>query len=476
MSSIGKQESNQENYIRKSKMNAFPQEIIMPSTAKQVKTTALESIRAIPFTRVHGRTTHRNYKTLKEEASALASKVEDITYAWSKNVDNYGLLADILGTYEYNELTGINSYTIPCKPASYDPTITNAMLTHECKWKEVEWDLVRTSWLICKGFLRGVADNLCNALNEQYYSQLKHRLTAYRNITPHQILKHLNNRWCPLDVQAKKVLKKEYYTKWDADEHLTAFGKCLNDDQRALVRLDITIADDDKLQFYLEEIYDSNCFNKQEMLTWEQQPAATKTDYDLARTYFERIVKATDTYKQKVGGGMAGRNCYESANQLAKYGNKIREYIQQLASAGAANATDNAINVQMKEKLTTIESKIKKLTATIAPMATKMTNNENRDPNSGANGGGSSNRVSRQPQMKKIRNMGAYCSLQGFHPVGANHHNSATCRNEWRKLEHNIATTWTNCGGGDMFWPSAKRVAIEQQDHPTWKGKPPPTN
>ncbi len=129
--------------------------------------------------------------------------------------------------------------------------------------------------------------------------------------------------------------------------------------------------------------------------------------------------------------------------------------------------TDNAVNVQMKEKLTRMEGKIKKLTATIAAMAAKMTNNENRDPNSSANGGGSSNCVSRQPQMKKIRNMGTYFSSHRFHPVGANH-DSATCRNEWRKPEHNIAATWTNCLGGNMCWPSAKRVAIEQHDHPTF--------
>ena len=167
----------------------------MPSTAKQAKTTALESVHAIPFTRVHGRPTRRNYETLKEETSALASKVEDITYAWSKNEnDNYGLLANILDADEYDELTGINSYAIPCKPASYDPTITNATLTHECKWKEEEWDLVRTTWFICKGFLRGVVNNLHDALDKQYYSQLKHCLTAYRNIPPHQILEHLNKQ------------------------------------------------------------------------------------------------------------------------------------------------------------------------------------------------------------------------------------------------------------------------------------------
>ena len=97
----------------------------------------------------------------------------------------------------------------------------------------------------------------------------------------------------------------------------------------------MTIADEDKLQFYLEEIYDSNRFDKQEMLTWEREPSATKTDFDLAKTHFETIVNATNTYKQNAGGGTAGRNRYESANQMADYGDEIREYIQQLAAMRA---------------------------------------------------------------------------------------------------------------------------------------------
>ena len=319
----------------------------MPSTAKQAETTAHEAVRATPFTRVHGRPTRGDYETLKDEASALTSEVEDITYAWSRDATNeYGLLADILGADKYNELTSISTYTVPAKPASYDPAVTDATPTHTRKRREEEWELLRTAWFIRKGFLRGVVDNLRDALDEQYYSQLRHRLTAYRNITPFQILDHLNDRWCPLDVQAKKTLKKNYYSKWGTDEHLTAFGKRLDDDQRVLMRSDVTIADDDKLQFYLEEIYDSNRFDKQEMLTWEQQPANIKTDFDEAKAYFERIVKATDTYEQNAGGGTTGRNRYESANQMADYGDEIREYIQQLASAGAASQNDAAANVQ----------------------------------------------------------------------------------------------------------------------------------
>ncbi len=108
-----------------------------------------------------------------------------------------------------------------------------------------------------------------------------------------------------------------YYTKWDDDKHLTAFRKCLDKDQRAFVCSDVTITDKDKLQFYLEEMYDSNQFDKNKMLNWEQQATPMKTDYKLAMQYFEALVKATDTYKQNTGGGTAGRNKNKSANQLA---------------------------------------------------------------------------------------------------------------------------------------------------------------
>jgi hypothetical protein len=126
-------------------------------------------------------------------------------------------LCDILGVDKYYKLTGIPTYAIPAEPASYDPSINNATPTHKRKRNEEDWDLIRTVWFIRKSFLQGIVDNLRDALNEQYYSQLKLHLTSYRNITPFQILEHLNDRWCPLNVKAKKALKDTYYTKWDGD-------------------------------------------------------------------------------------------------------------------------------------------------------------------------------------------------------------------------------------------------------------------
>ncbi len=63
------------------------------------------------------------------------------------------------------------------------------------------------------------------------------------------------------------------------------------------------------------------------MLDWEQQATATKTNYKLAKQYFEALVKATNTYEQNSGSGTACQNKYKSANQLVDCGNEIRNYI-----------------------------------------------------------------------------------------------------------------------------------------------------
>ena len=97
---------------------------------------------------------------------------------------------------------------------------------------EEEWEEKQESWYIRKGFLCGVTMNMRNALDEQYYSQLKHVNTTYPNTSLIQVLKHLDTHRCPLDIQACKMLKKEFYTSWDtSNTHLTAFGMKLDKEQ-----------------------------------------------------------------------------------------------------------------------------------------------------------------------------------------------------------------------------------------------------
>ncbi len=87
----------------------------------------------------------------------------------------------------------------------------------------------------------------------------------------------------PIRHPGQETTQANFYRTWHPEEHLTAFGMRLNDKQLSLVQSDVAITNDDKLQFFIKQMYKSNTFDKMEMMTWENQPTATKTDFDLAR-------------------------------------------------------------------------------------------------------------------------------------------------------------------------------------------------
>jgi hypothetical protein len=90
------------------------------------------------------------------------------------------------------------------------------------------------------------------------------------------------------------------------------------------------------------------------MLTWEQQPAHVKTNFDLTKAYFEAIVRANDVYEQNTGSGAARGNKYESVQQMADIGDKLRDWIQKIASNGANN--ERAANTQATKRISLMEA------------------------------------------------------------------------------------------------------------------------
>jgi hypothetical protein len=142
-----------------------------PSSAKAVETTSYDMVRATPFTQIHGCPMRHDYESLKKESSDLASEVDNITFAWSRDQatgKEYGILAEIIGDIEYTHLTNLN-WAQEMEPAKYDPAITAATVTHTGKRLEEGWEEKRKSWFIWKGFLRGVTMNMRNTLDKQYY-------------------------------------------------------------------------------------------------------------------------------------------------------------------------------------------------------------------------------------------------------------------------------------------------------------------
>ncbi len=128
-----------------------------------------------------------------------------------------------------------------------------------------------------------------------------------------------------------------YYKEWDGKIHLMAFGKRLDKDQVRIKRFGITISNKDKLQFYLEQMYASNHFDKKEMTEWENKTIAIKDDFDKAKMYFKGLVKDYKVYLQN-SGSTAGKHKFKSANQAAEAncGDELRQYIASRDCAGSS--------------------------------------------------------------------------------------------------------------------------------------------
>jgi len=116
----------------------------MPINIKQTEESAFDKIRSTPFTRINGRPSRSDYELLKRECCDKASEIEDVDLEWCTDPttgEEYGLLADILGHDEYNDLTNINIGDVPeQQPPTYDPNINDTTPTHQRKRMEEEWE------------------------------------------------------------------------------------------------------------------------------------------------------------------------------------------------------------------------------------------------------------------------------------------------------------------------------------------------
>jgi hypothetical protein len=255
----------------------------------------------------------------------------------------------------------------------------------------------------------------------------------------------------------------------------------LDKEQNQLDQLGIVISNNNKLQFYLEQIYASNCFNKTEMVTWENKPIIVKDNCTQAKVYFKKLVKDFETYTQN-SGGKTGKMGYKSANHMAVVGDKIRKYIKDIASATVADkerTAENLANISKASRakdaqIDSITAQIKLLTNTVALLSKSLANKDNgsRGNVGGGNGsggnGGDGSGLGGKPKWNPTRNMGNYCWSCGHHSVGVRH-DSHTCN--FKKEGHKDDAIATNHMGSNNFWLQENRGKPSQHNHISYKGK-----
>ena len=59
-----------------------------------------------------------------------------------------------------------------------------------------------------------------------------------------------------------------YKKMWNKEYHIKVFSKRINDEQYHLADVKILFHEEDKLQFYIEQMYDRTMFENEEMMKW----------------------------------------------------------------------------------------------------------------------------------------------------------------------------------------------------------------
>lgn len=458
-----------------------------------------ERVRSEPLTKINGRPEWSDYTLLKKELSSIAANSET-QYWWGEDGAGiqYGLLADILGGVEYELLTGIDSQGRKAysptmrKPNLVDETITNVTSDAERERKNLERAELIKYWHMRRGLHRGLGENIREALDAMYYSGLKHEITSYKTIKPIDYLKHLKTDWVIMDTAALKQIKKDFYVEWDGESNLKNYSTDLTRTQAELRADNIIINDADKLQWYIEQMYECQRFEKMEMTTWEAKPSNQKTWTD-ATSYFIELVRIQDQY-ERMSSRTTKRSRYESAAHAAEVGDELRGYIESVASKEAqreqeveerieqlnkmqSNSTDVALLVtKLSEKIDKKDDQIQKLTTQMAELQKaikELTSNQ-----ATKQAGSTKEPIAEKTKRTRItlkkgqgakwanakrgpRCIGGYCWSHGFDPPGS-WHNSKTCMHI--DEGHQNGATATNRMGGSMFQAEKELYTHNQQD------------
>ena len=91
------------------------------------------------------------------------------------------------------------------------------------------------------------------------------------------------------------------YEPWNQCMHIAKFAENIEKQQKYLKTAGITISEENKLQFYTEQLIDRRMFDKKDIINWEDKIKANKT-WIKAKKYFQKLVASEERYASVIGG------------------------------------------------------------------------------------------------------------------------------------------------------------------------------
>ena len=258
--------------------------------------------------RIVGQPTTETVDNMEIQCAEMCASVE--TTEWG---GKHRHLAMAIDESDYGPLSGdANFHYRPLRnPGNVDPTIDENTSEFETLTKQAAQAIKIKEWRTSEAVESIGVKRIIANVESQYIEEIKEDFIGYNNATIHSMFQHLRDEWCIVTTGEKKSGKAMFYEPWNQVDHITTYHRRLDEEQKKLKKMNITLNESEKVQQFVEQMYDSDMFDEKEMLEWE---TTHNKSWNQARTFFTKL------YKQKIQySKLKGKREFGSANPVREH-------------------------------------------------------------------------------------------------------------------------------------------------------------
>ena len=294
-----------------------------------------DSIMGKPVDKMIGHPTLSTHKHLVNQLAQAAGDIE--TVAWG---GNHGCIALVLEDAQYQTLTGDPTSNTDWQdvPDNVHPDIDETCSEFELLTLQAE-----QKQTIAEYHKQIAVDNtlkkcLLKSIDEQYVEELKKDYIGYADESTKSILSHIKTTWCKVTTQEKKQAKAQLKEPWDQVMHIKTYARRLNKDQALSIEVGVGCGNTEKVQIFVEQMYECAMFNERELIEWEDEPDADKT-WTAAQKYFGDLYVKKRSYQEDM---KSTKGEYESASSFGDSSRRVsgaNSISERTASTTASRST-----------------------------------------------------------------------------------------------------------------------------------------
>jgi hypothetical protein len=222
-------------------------------------------------TKIDGQPASNNLTNLEKELIAILEALPT-----TLGGGNHGHAGMIMETVAYTTMTGRTAFINPTNSGIYPVGLALNALAGTRARAEAEHKELINQYEMYEGVRQGTKDLILKAVDNEYLIKIKHKTLGYLNLSPKEMLDHLQNRGGALNFVDTKTLLAERDGEWDASEipqlYFNKVEKAMKGLTQAGINSDLNERRDMAL-YYLKAAGEFDAAVRE----WEAKPAASKT-------------------------------------------------------------------------------------------------------------------------------------------------------------------------------------------------------